>query len=340
MIPTNKQYKAVLISDIHFNLKNLELATTSLRTAINKAQELDVPLIIAGDLNDSKAIIRGEVANSLIELFELADNERTFLLIGNHDLLSERSKTHSLNFLGPYCHVISSPCSVAGFNFIPYTSSNEEFLQALNMFPKGSLVIAHQGLQSAKMGEYVVDKSSVTPSQVQDYRIISGHYHCHQNIGTTDRKTPSYGAPGNFSYIGSPYTISFAEANDGPKGIQLLRTDNGLTQVPLYLRKHIIVERDIESLFDPIEGINPNDLLWLKLTGPATELEKLNKKQIGAHYIGHANFKLDKIPTKSILAIEQTKLTNEQVFDKLIDGSPEPTDTKQYLKQLWRDICV
>ena len=43
--------KAVIINDIHYNLKTLPLADAALRQSINKANELKIPLIIAGDFN-------------------------------------------------------------------------------------------------------------------------------------------------------------------------------------------------------------------------------------------------------------------------------------------------
>jgi hypothetical protein len=54
---------AVLISDVHFNLSTLELASSAMKMAQNRAVELNVPLVVAGDLTDHKAIIRGEVAD-------------------------------------------------------------------------------------------------------------------------------------------------------------------------------------------------------------------------------------------------------------------------------------
>ena len=46
---------AVLISDIHYNINTLPVADAALRQAIAKANELDVVLIVTGDLHDTKA---------------------------------------------------------------------------------------------------------------------------------------------------------------------------------------------------------------------------------------------------------------------------------------------
>jgi len=117
---------AVLISDIHFSLPNLELASAALLRAQFKAALLKVPLVIAGDLMDTKANMRAEVVNKLIQLFSVKDNPDTIILVGNHDLINEKGKSHSLNFLKPYTTVIDRPVTGELLNLevmlIPYIS--------------------------------------------------------------------------------------------------------------------------------------------------------------------------------------------------------------------------
>ena len=60
---------AVLISDVHYTPSSLPIAHTAMKMALSKAEALKVPLIDCGDILDSKAIIRAECANALIELF-------------------------------------------------------------------------------------------------------------------------------------------------------------------------------------------------------------------------------------------------------------------------------
>ena len=48
---------AVVMADLHFNINNIDVASTALSVAIDKANDLGVTLIIAGDLHDTKAII-------------------------------------------------------------------------------------------------------------------------------------------------------------------------------------------------------------------------------------------------------------------------------------------
>lgn len=334
--------KAVLISDIHFSLSTVNIAAAALNQAMVKAKQLNVPLIIAGDLHDTKALLRGECVNKLLDIFKnyaCLPKDKIFLMIGNHDLLNEKSKDHSLAFLAPYVTLVDRPRSfesLPNITLIPYFSSSDELQQFIfNECVPGETLIMHQGLMGAAMGEYTVDRTSLPPETFADFRVISGHYHKAQDIKCG---RPRKGAIGLFSYIGTPYTITFAEANDGPKGFRILLENGLLESVPTNLRKHVIVERTADTVLDPIPELAPGDLLWLKVRGPATELEKLNKKAIGLKHLGHQNFKFDKI-YDDVKVVEQVKsLTDSEIFDELIDGSSESKPMKKRLKEMWRGL--
>lgn len=311
---------AVAISDIHFNLNTLSIASKALRSALKKAEDLKVPLIIAGDLNDTKAIIRAEVANELINILENA-KVVVYLLCGNHDLCNEKGKEHGLNYLKTYTSVISSPVSISGFNFVPYQASKEAFKEAISQF-KG-LVFCHQGIKGAFMGDYIRDDSSIDPDDIKDVKIISGHYHKHQTVGP-------------LTYIGSPYTVTFGEANDGPKGFLVVNSDGTFTREILDLRKHVILQVNCKELEKSIVSVNENDLLWVKVSGSKAELNKLNKIEIGKRLIGHSNYKLDKIYTdEKIVPIAVESKSYASILDDIIDANyKDATD----LKALWRQV--
>jgi DNA repair exonuclease SbcCD nuclease subunit len=336
--------KAVLISDIHFTVSTLDLASSALIQAMEKADELDVPLVIAGDLNDTKALIRGEVANRLIEIFAKKEVYRPpYVLVGNHDLLNEKGSAHSLNFLAPYSNIVQSPVYAddIGAWLIPYQNDSEKLKYILAGCAKGDTLIMHQGVMGADMGHYIKDSTSLPREAFADFRVISGHYHKAQDIKCG---RPRKGAVGLFSYIGSPYTISFSEAGDSPKGFRILWSDGILETVPTNLRKHIIVDTTIKDLMEPqfhtLGGRKAGDLLWIKLRGTQSELDKIKKKELAAHHGIDENFKLDKIPTESEAPKEEQKkeLKDTELLDGIIDRTPESAAQKKTLKALWREI--
>lgn len=320
---------AVLISDVHYSLGTLALADKAFRTAIDKAAELRVPLVDCGDITNDKALLRAEVMNALIETMRYANDKdvKVYLLVGNHSLVNEKAKEHALNFLSPYVTVVSAPASIDGFNFIPYQSSKEDFLAALNQFPKKCTVITHQGFMGAFMGEYVQDKSSVDPSLCLDYTIFSGHYHKHQSLQTV-------------TYIGNPYTLSFAEANDGPKGFLILNHNNTYTRVYTNLRKHVTCAVDVGSI-GKIKDINPSDLVWVKLEGLEEDLVKVNKIKLSESLFDTPPvvFKLDKVPRKSNKKLDNKQpLIPSEMFDSLIETLPCSKKQVDVLKTLWKEV--
>lgn len=317
---------AVLISDIHFNSKNLSVAKQALIAALDKANTLQLPIIIAGDLHDTKRHILADVANELIEVFKSYRFLRIYVMIGNHDLINEKSTETALQFLQPWVTLVRELSNLNGIHdnlyAIPYQSSQKILLEKLALIPSNALVIAHQGLHGAYMGEYTVDSSSIDIEHFRRFKaVISGHYHKHQQIE-------------NFTYIGSPYTITYAEANDGPKGFLILNSDGSYTRQILNLRKHIILDLEIKDL--KAHPHNVDDLIWVKLHGIRSELDKITKEYVGT-LIGTQNFKLDIFPTEEN-HIKQaiSNLTAPEILDNIIDKTKDSDEYKQLLKTSWR----
>ncbi len=335
-----KKPACVAISDIHFKVDTLEVASAALKAAIDKANKLRVPLVIAGDLNDTKAIIRAEVANRIIRLLEDALTP-VYILEGNHDKVNEKGDEHGLNYLRPYATIVDTATTVElsatlSATLIPYQNSVEKMRAAIKG-ARNKVLIVHQGVLGAQMGDYVVDTTSIDPKEFAGYTVYSGHYHRHQTVGPV-------------TYLGSPYTITFGEANDGVKGFLIINEDGSFDRHILDLRAHRIYTRTTKELAAMMErgpedwaeyGGAP-DLVWLKITGPKSELEKVKKSEIAAKIIGHGNFKLDKIYTDADApAADPAKppVSGPESMDAVIDATDENTDTKAYMKKLWREIA-
>lgn len=320
---------AVLISDVHFSLQTLDLATKAMEAAIKTARKLNVQLVVAGDLHDTKANLRGECVNRLIQL-----NQKSqlawWILIGNHDKINEKSEDHSLNFLSMHSHIVEKPKYVECIDsyLIPYQHDLTTLKSILDGIPKGSRLIMHQGLQSALPGEYTMDKTAAPMEWFAEYRVISGHYHARQDVNCG---RPQKGAVGLFSYIGNPYTVSFGEANDPEKGFQVLYDDGTLVFTPIELRKHVVIETD--ASFNSEISVKTNDLVWLKVKGTREELKRFKRPNIN-------NLRLDLIPTDEVQQVEVSKeLTDSDILDKVIANLSEIDNNKKTkLKSLWREL--
>jgi DNA repair exonuclease SbcCD nuclease subunit len=318
---------------VHYSLNTKDIADKAFRAAIDKAHELNVPLIDCGDLTNDKAILRGEVVNLLIDTLKYANTLKVpiYLLVGNHSLINEKGQEHVLGFLRPYAEIVDKPIPFWRGAMIPYQSTTEAFLEALPTDPFQTLIIAHQGFQGAFMGEYLQDRSSVPlKGFLERYRVFSGHYHRHQTVE-------------NVTYVGNPYTLNFAEANDPAKGFIVLNDDLTFERIILPFRKHIVIESNTKDIYNTQVFVNEDDLVWLKVTGPYSELKKFKKEEIGLKLFGHSNFKLDLIQTESTTnkRIDTGDLgpyAPYDIMDHIIDNLDDPHEHKTKLKAAYREI--
>ena len=333
---------AVLISDVHYNLQTLKLADAAMRMAFDKANALNVPLIVAGDLHDTKANIRGECVKAMRDTFKKA-KRKPYVLIGNHDKINEKSgaQEHSLHFLGRLAHLVAEPWlynelgSINGnsIHLIPYQHDIDAFVKYLAKVDAGSCIITHQGYIGANTGEYFQDKAAIQTILVGRFRVISGHYHTRQTLGLLS---------GNkLDYIGNPYTLTWAEADDPEKGFQILYRDGSLGFVPTNLRKHVVVDIMVGDLDHPDlweYDYKPGDLLWVKVHG---DKERLNvtKQQVAEAMEIQGDFKLDLIPREIVTIGSKKQLQGAELLDSLIDSLTNTSDErKARLKELWRNI--
>lgn len=332
-----KEPVAVLISDIHYNMSTLQVADAALRQAVKKANQLDVQLIICGDLHDSKANVRGECMIAVKDTLSRA-NRTVFVLRGNHDSLNERSQEHSLVFLPhPLCQVITDIEQTGHKSwFIAYQHDPEALRKKLASIPKGSTIIMHQGIEGSNSGDYIKDKSAINKEDVAGMRVISGHYHQRQDIPLPDG--------GLWSYVGNPYTLNFAEAKDPAKGFQVLYDDGSLEFIPTNLRRHYVYETDITTVrggHQPVGLVlNPDDIVWVKIKGPSDQLATLTKELVAHNLALPGPFKLDLIPDDTTSVKEVVRdLPQDQLLDSLIDGLSNTTqDRKDRLKDLWKQF--
>ena len=328
---------AVLISDIHYNINTLPVADAALRQAIAKANELDVVLIVTGDLHDTKANLRAECVNAMLKTFSLADIN-PIILVGNHDLINEKDTSkHALEFLQGGYATVQKHCGGWGqAHLAAYHSDVEQLRSYLKTIPKGETVIMHQGLESSDTGDYIQDKSALKKEDVAGLRIISGHYHTRQTIALPDG--------GTWDYVGNPFTLTWGEAKDPEKGYQILYDDSSLKFVPTSLRKHIVVEMDVEDTMTgaPSLNVNDGDLLLIKLKGTKEELATFDKDRIAKNLGIKGTFRLDLIPLDTATERQespQKEITKPALLDSLIDSTRNTSvEQRERIKKLWRNL--
>jgi DNA repair exonuclease SbcCD nuclease subunit len=339
---------AVIINDLHFNINTLDIAEKALHMAASKAEILEVPLIIAGDLHDTKANIRAECQRSIQQVL-YHTQVRTWILRGNHDSINEKSDVFALNLtdamvISDRGFSIASPSLCGEFNkirLIPYQHNPEIFAHEIGLCEPESLVIMHQGVIGANMGEYIQDKSAVDKNLFKNLRVISGHYHARQDIQTGSELSyaMSHHQLGTISYTGNPYTLTFGEANDPEKGFHVLNTDGSLEFIPTNLRKHVVYKTTVADL-SKCPKVRAEDLIWIRITDYKDNLRNLKKEKIAERAgLPTANFKVDTALLDAPKKYVQGFTSQPILLDTMIDGLDGTTTAdKEAVKALWKDF--
>lgn len=339
-VKTERKPLAVIISDVHYTLATINEASLSMNQATDLANKLNVPLIVSGDIHDTKANMRGECMNRMLK-----DTGKTYqptmIMVGNHDKINEKGPEHSLGFLsragyseGGHVFVIDKPFwgmhtlwLPTNLYFLPYYSDVRELRKELGKIQKGAIVIMHQGLKESGQTN-MIDPTAITLEDVAGLTVISGHYHNREHI------VNPHG--GTWDFVGNPYTFSFGEANDRAKGMQILYDDGSLQFSPTNLRRHVILEFSTSDIPEYLQG-REDDILWIKIHGTIEQLSALTRKTVATALGLTQPFKLDLIPTQTA-TIPRRGITNTERFDSIIDGLDATAERKQGLKELWRKM--
>lgn len=325
---------AVLVADVHYNLQTLELADAAMRQAILRANTLNVPLIVAGDLTDNKANMRAEVVNRMLETFTLP-RHAPYVLVGNHDKCNEKSEDHALEFLRDKVTLVDTAEVMPNVGLlISYQHDVTELKQLLKKWNAANYIniIMHQGLKSSNSGEYIQDGSAITLEDVKGLRIISGHYHTRQTVG-------------NWDFVGNPFTLNFAEAFDPPKGFQILKEDATLEFVPTNLRKHVVI--DIKQGWNETDysfssEYLPGDILKVRYTAAKSLCVGVTKDLVRRllDLPKDSNFQLEVLPISSKLEnpVQNPSLSQRDQITSLIEQLDINSQDKTRIKQLLGDL--
>lgn len=307
----------VIISDIHYNINTLALADAAMNQAIKKANDLDLPLVVAGDLLDQKSNLHAEYVNAIIVTIQKCAH-KPFIIVGNHSRLNEKSPEHALNFLRPYATIIDIPTVIMpGVTGIPYYHDPVELTAYVKTLKPGTTLIMHQGVTGSNSGDYYVDKSAVPSSLFDGLRVISGHYHSRQDIPC--------GGGGLLSYVGNPYSLTFGESKDPEKGYRILNSDGSLDFVPTNLRRHIVFE--ISATEPDRLTAGHDDLVWVKVSGAREQIRKYKPTF-------PKNWKIEYIITDKVIETKEL-VTELHTLQQTIQGLDNVTlEQKQRLLEL------
>lgn len=270
--------KLLLIADTHCKLANRDTYLECFKQIDELAQKENVDKIIhLGDLFHNKAIIRSECLRDISDIFNNSKFE-WIILTGNHDYENSNCEGHSLKTLENINNVSVIDSNSSYYDmykekdkllFIAYENI-EKFKEKLEGWESKDITLfIHQSIEGFDYWNYDNSDKNVIPRELlKNFRIFSGHIHKYQQIE-------------NITYVGSPFTQKFDEANEKKYVVSFDTETKQAHRIELNLPKHVQYEIEINSQedFKSLKNldIKQNDLVKVKIKGEKSLLNKVNK---------------------------------------------------------------
>lgn len=266
-----------IIGDPHITPKSIEKGNRLFQIV----EEMGNPCIWLGDLLDTKEVIRGKCLNAFYDYFSTSKLQH-IVLVGNHDWFNLECIDHSLKPLSSLANVrIIDKVEVhptLPFVFFPYIHDKNNLKETLRLIQesdkaKETVVFGHFDVSGFDYGNgHLCEDGIITHDDFKGFkRVISGHFHKLQQTG-------------NFTYLGTPFSHSFGEANqDKVLGVYTL-SDDHLQLTPTEFPRHLSVKVDMskpgaKKKLESFLAGNENNMVRIQLHGTPEEVAKLDKSE-------------------------------------------------------------
>ncbi len=215
--------KVACFTDIHFGLRNNEREHNKdclkfIDWFVEQAKEFDAETcIFLGDFNHYRYTLNISTMNYNIRALQKLNDafEKTFFILGNHDLFYKEKRTlNSIEFgrLFPNIILIDKPLTLGQVIVLPWLVENE-WKKIKNL--KSKYVFGHLELPHFKMNA-MIEMPDTGTFKIKDFEgpdfVFSGHFHKRQ-------------IKENIIYIGNTFPHNFADAWDDERGMMLLEWD-------------------------------------------------------------------------------------------------------------------
>lgn len=206
--------KTVITADWHFGYPGkLNDLVNSFRAMTKFCVENNIKVILLlGDLVHSREHLDHDASNAISMLFDELNEQGIHLvaLVGNHDMFLRHK--WSINAIRPFAKQITYVDAISTFELdnrkfwiIPFIEHEPSYMKAVNdiskLASKDDILLTHIGIASAVMNTcFLVQNWNVVSFEDTVFnRVYSGHFHCHQKVGSKSW------------YPGSPIPFRFDE---------------------------------------------------------------------------------------------------------------------------------
>jgi DNA repair exonuclease SbcCD nuclease subunit len=297
-----------VIGDPHVTHASLD----KIDTLFNIAEDLGNPVIILGDLFDTKEIVRGKCLN-LVHRRLKNSALQFYISVGNHDWFNLDCQDHSLKTLNdlPNVIIVDKPFNINMDSYacmmLPYYDDMNALKAVLKDAQEGGTdyVFMHQGMIGFDYGNgYIADGNGHGELGMESIsgfkKVISGHFH-------------KYAKSKNIEFLGTPFSHSFGES-DQVKYIGLFDSETGemeLLETPFPRHRTVLIDCAVRNPMKLIEKtLNDKDIFRLTLVGTEMQIKAIDQSQFpGVKFIEEPN-DVDQVET----VLLEGNDSNEQKF--------------------------
>lgn len=233
----------VVFTDLHCSRATLDTCLQVLDMVHQMAVKRSAGVLMLGDFWHYRGSLHVDCLNSILDALSRWTVPMV-MIPGNHDQVTLAGYDHSLTPLqnayrcgdvaGPL--IFSHPTLFRNALFLPHirhASIMESILQCKHVQDHAKAVLCHADVTGAYMNDLLVSTGGVPPSFFPaDIPVYSGHFHKPHIVDTSKDRY--------IEYLGSPYEISLAEAEQGKALVVLDGNDWSITErIPMSVgRKH------------------------------------------------------------------------------------------------------
>ena len=222
----------LLFSDLHLSKSTYETCMKVLRRVHKEADARGCVVGFLGDFFDkvhSRGTLPVNILNELMRFFETEWHVPMIMIPGNHDYFDAAETEHGLTPFGyasKHITIYNEPVVINRQLWVPWRRNVSDIKEILAQHRDVDVIFGHFDIVGFKMSASRISTEGVGvssfPSTVPVY---SGHYHTPQTHG-------------NIRYLGSPYQLTLAEAED-KKALILLDEQFAVKEtIPIDIGKH------------------------------------------------------------------------------------------------------
>lgn len=328
--------KILLTADLHFGCpgKTSDIVW-SLEIMTKYAQKNNIKeIMILGDLFHDRVNLKIDVLVEVFKFFSQDRGIRFMTFCGNHDMFLKNSwSINSLKPLGNLINVIEDVSAYAVDNrrfwIVPFIYYENDYMDTINKISKNvssdDILLTHIGVNGASLNECFLLKnwSYVDFNDSKFNKIISGHFHCHQQVN----KVYYPGSPIPFRFDEGVVDHGFLILDTDTANLEFINIREIAKEFSDYLPPDYITISD-EDVVDNIELCKNNHIRVLINEDKTSNqiLEIKNKiREIGAINVSHL------IPKKEDNIIKQVDIkstNNADLFVEYIEHDKPELDFK------------